>query len=506
MVALGIRYLMGWSMATHSADRESSEWPPHPDRVFMALAAAHYETDGGDNERQALLWLEQRGTPSMWASDARERSTMTAYVPVNDESSWHDPERRPRPKRVPSISDLSRLDNFTDRIKKLRESGLGVLPENRSPQPRQFPVVIPHDPTVYLVWSDTPSPEVRDGLESLCGKVIRVGHSASLVQAWVEDSPPEPNLVPTDAVAQRSMRVSGPGRLEHLTAQYRNGRRPDRSRWAGYARAQPEAQQGMSTGVFQDRLLVLRRVEGRRMGLESTFQLTGKLRNAVVKRCPEPVPEWVSGHTRDGRPSQEPHLAFLPMPFAGSEHADGHLLGLALTIPNSIGPAEVGRCLNPLLGANEDGSMRRVRLYDGANFEWMLEVEDRDSPPLALRSETWTQPARRWATVTPIVFDRHPKGQDREIQAEQMVAEACQRIGLPRPVDVVLSQVSLHLGVPHSREFPAMQRKSGKGRRQHSHAVLTFTEPVGGPVILGAGRYRGYGMCRQVRWEGGDVE
>ena len=159
-----------------------------------------------------------------------------------------------------------------------------------------------------------------------------------------------------------------------------------------------------------------------------------------------------------------------------------------------------------MLSANEDGSLRRVRLYDGASFEWLLEMEDRASPPVALRSETWTQPARRWATVTPIVFDRHPKGRNKETQAERTVAEACERIGLPRPVNVVLSQVSLHISVPHSRAFPAMRRKSGDGRLQHSHAVLAFAEPVGGPVILGAGRYRGYGMCRPVRWEGDDEE
>ena len=87
-----------------------------------------------------------------------------------------------------------------------------------------------------------------------------------------------------------------------------------------------------------------------------------------------------------------------------------------------------------------------------------------------------------------------------------MVAEACQRIGLPRPVDVVLSQVSLHLGVPHSRQFPAMRRKSDNGRLQHTHALVTFATPVSGPIILGAGRYRGYGMCRPVQWEEEDEE
>ena len=43
MLCIGIRYLCGWAMATHPADRLRPEWPPHPDRVFMALTAAHFE-------------------------------------------------------------------------------------------------------------------------------------------------------------------------------------------------------------------------------------------------------------------------------------------------------------------------------------------------------------------------------------------------------------------------------------------------------------------------------
>ncbi len=486
MAAIAIRYLNGWAMATDSADRERAEWPPHPDRVFMALAAAHFETDGDDGEREALRWLEEQDAPGMWASEANDRTVVTTYVPVND-----TPSLNRRQRRAPSGQQM--------------RAGLQLLPETRSRQPRQFPVAIPLDPTVYLVWPEEPPPGVRAGLESLCGKMVRVGHSASLVQAWVEDAPPAPNLVRTDGVAHHYMRVPGPGRLEHLAYQHSLGRRPERSPWAGYARPQPEEPSPAPGSVFQSGLLVLRRVDGRLMGLESALLLTTALRNAVIRNCPQPVPEWVGGHDPQGRPSQSPHLAFLPLPFAGSEHADGHLLGLALAIPEHVEPAEAGRCLNPALGPGEDGVLRRVRLYGGNGFEWALELESRDSPPVSLRSDVWTGPARRWATVTPVVFDRHPKGQDREAQAERMVADACEHAGLPRPRDVVLSQVSLHLGVPHSRRFPPLARRSG-GRPQHLHAVVTFAEPVRGPVILGAGRYLGYGMCRPVRWEGNGGE
>ena len=487
MLAIGIRFLMDWYMATHSADRNRAEWPPHPDRVFMALASALYESNGNEREKEALLWLEGRGVPSMQASDAGYRQTVTTYVPVNDIAA-----PALRAGRQPSAQQVL--------------AGLQLLPDRRPRQPRQFPVAIPNDPRVYLIWEEEPDPVVRSGLESLCSKVIRLGHSASLVQMWVEENPPAPNLVPTSGIAEHQMRVTGPGRLGHLEVQYERGRRPDRSPWAGYTRENRDTSVVPGGSHFDDLLLVLRRTEGRRLGLESTLMLANRLRSAVVSHCPEPVPEWISGHNAAGRPSQRPHLAFLPLPFVGREHADGHLLGLALAVPKDVDRAEQRRCLSPVLGFDDQGSPRRVRLYDGANFEWGLQMEDRVSPPMALRSETWTRPARRWSTVTPIVFDRHAKGGNREGLAEGMVAEACQRIRLPRPQDVVLAQVSLHLGVPHSRQFPAMSRKSDHGRLQHLHAVVTFQEPVAGPVLLGAGRYRGYGLCRPVLWEGEDAE
>ena len=49
---LGIRYLTGYAVATDLAQRRA-EWPPHPARIFMAMAAAHFET--GADPRNAQL-------------------------------------------------------------------------------------------------------------------------------------------------------------------------------------------------------------------------------------------------------------------------------------------------------------------------------------------------------------------------------------------------------------------------------------------------------------------
>ena len=71
---------------------------------------------------------------------------------------------------------------------------------------------------------------------------------------------PVPNLVLTDGVAQHSMRVPGPGRLDHLAVQHSRGRWPERSAWAAYARPEPEEPAPAPGSVFRDSLLVLRRI------------------------------------------------------------------------------------------------------------------------------------------------------------------------------------------------------------------------------------------------------
>ena len=90
-------------------------------------------------------------------------------------------------------------------------------------------------------------------------------------------------------------------------------------------------------------------------------------------------------------------------------------------------------------------------------------------------------PAKRWATVTPIVLDRYPKA---EGDAEETIKVACERIGLPRPIDVMVSPVSLFEGVPPARQFPPLPAKFGKPRGFHAHAVITFQSEVRGPLLL----------------------
>ncbi|MDE2736193.1 MAG: type I-U CRISPR-associated protein Csb2 [Gemmatimonadota bacterium] len=783
MFALGLHYLNGWSMAAaDGARKEQAEWPPHPDRVFMALAAAWFETGEDPAEGEALRWFEALPPPAIAASDADSRTTVVSYVPVNDASLS---------RKVPNSGDLN----------KLKDAGLAQLPEHRSRQPRGFPVAIPHDPTVHLMWPEVELGAHRVALERLVAKVTHVGHSASFVQVWLESEPPPPVWIPATGVALQRLRVTSPGRLktletrmnraawiayhdlrgeiEQAEADLKEMKQPPRVPWKAFADAvlladesetkqHPEYPSAKTSGdaeaaanlvsglvdeagittvraliaevsesgepvlicanayeqgfnaipaslaellserlgvpfdttvaqanvvrhtgadgygrlarqaafegtvekereyvmvddfvgqggtlanlrgwiekqggkvvgaialtgkpysaklnpsqeqlhelrqkhgsdfekwwkahfghafdcltysearylarspdvdtirnrlaaamreggsrsharspreqrqyikemktrlgdrfpagqpvslhpvpgrwqgydrpretnftetprsVFDPQLIVIS-IKGKHVSLSATLKLTAALRGLLTKECPEqPPPEWFSGHRLDGTPTAAPHLALTPLPFVGSEHADGRIMGLALVLPTGLDQQEAGHCLEPFLRDPTTGLPREHPLFDDQWFECAIELETRERPPKNLDPDTWTRESRVWASVTPVVLNRHFDGKDKWERAAESVKDACLHIGLPRPREVLLHPVSLIEGVPHAREYPQLMRKNGGGRRSHNHGVIVFDEPVRGPVLVGAGRFRGYGLCRPMDEKGGD--
>lgn len=279
--------------------------------------------------------------------------------------------------------------------------------------------------------------------------------------------------------------------------------RPQISLYEGCARATRGDEEPEAAGsVFSPHLVVfgLQRRSGLAgaLGLRAAPMVVQRWREALLSQCndlPARVREIVSGHHAQGAPLQGPHLAFVPLAFVGHPHADGHLVGVAAALPAGLSAEERRHVLRVV------GRVDELKL--GELGAWALVRDVGDRSPSNLRAGAWTGPragATHWSTVTPIAFDRHPKAKDRaayQREVAEMVAEACIAIGLPRPREVVVTAVSAHVGVPPAHLFPRLQRKDGAERR-HAHAILVFDEPVRGPVLVGAGRYRGYGVCRPM--------
>ncbi len=517
MLALGIRYLNGFVAASEADSHDRPEWPPHPARIFMALASAHFETGGEPVEREALEWLESLDEPPhIRAGDASPRAVVTHYVPVNDRVG-------------PAKAILQSAQALT-----------------RDRQPRTFARAWLEDEVVHVYWTHAEPPaHLRTALEQLCRKVTRIGHSASLVQVWLA-SPTEvgePTWVVDRDRPEAHLRIAGPGTLEYLEDCY-NGeeverwgalllrtaegadatrqkpakgalpntrlpkatpvrRRPELRLCEGYARPRSNEKRAAAPGTVFSPQLVVRTLE-RESGPNSALdllcapQVAGRWRDAILAHLEgmsEMARQVISGHDRAGRALQEPHLAFAPLAFVGHPHADGHLVGMGIVMPEAI-EAEVRRDVLRALGRVE-------RLVLGHLGVWRVGGVGPADPRSSLRPPTWTahpHGATHWASITPVVFDRHSKesgASHYRQEVAEMIAQACVRVGLPPPRDVIVTAVSAHLGVPPAHAFPRLERKDGS-RRRHAHAILVFDKPVRGPLLLGAGRYRGYGVCRPL--------
>lgn len=474
MLAIAINYLNRQVRAfTYNSTSAEPEWPPHPDRVFMAMVAAWGQTGQSPDEEQALRWLERQEPPEIAAGPHRPRNPVTHYVPVND-----NPARR----------DLEKL-----------------LPQGQvRRQPRRFAAAALDHPVAHLIWRDADPEHHLLALRRLCANVTNVGHSSSLTQAYIDANPPAPNWRPATAQGNIQLRTPYHGRLDDLITAYANGQRPAARSWQGYTATGEETELELPHSVFNPELIVFE-AAGKGLDLHATGQLTAAFRNLIMAKCPDPPPEWISGHTPDGSPSRRPHIALMPLPFVARQHADGRVMGMAIAIPREVATAETGRCLHELLGYDENGEPRSHTILTGQWNEAALRRPDSGQTRHNLNPRTWTAPSTTWHTVTPVTIDRYYKGPEKARMERENVVEQCQRIGLPRPVAVALGQHSMLEGVPPAREFPKLPRRSdqgGNGEWQHIHATIIFAEKVRGPVIIGSGRYRGYGLCRPMLEQG----
>lgn len=581
---IGWEYLTGYAVATHPASRDRAEWPPHPGRVFLALAAAWFETEPPEDdstrpaweaEGQALRWLEQQEHPELILpprAETFERSNVEVYVPVNDRAG-------------PSLAVLQSAPSMT-----------------RSRQARTFPRTHVGCGICFLRWPQAEGSETYGtALDRLCRRVTRIGHSSSLVRMWLvedsgtgqEGSQQYEQLIPDELTGDVQLRTVTPGTLDALPGQTQIPRiekfaaswwrvadadsldkeakaggdaagkkaaakalreakagfeevtgekfrksvapparlRPRLGLWSVYRRQTSTGATGnIDHGMFSEEILILSHTGGPRLSLVSTLQVMKALR-CTIMRQPELSPETlelVSGHAVGSSAPlnrEDGHLACIPLPFLGHDHADGHLLGVGLVFPGSVDRRQRGEAVHRLL-VDENGEPQSITLLLGRLGEWTLRRRDWTERRRGLQPETWTANpagARTWASVTPVVLDRFPKADHRTERSawvrevSEIVIAGCVRNGLQEPELVDIDITGWHRGsppalgpvrplrgstgngirrtAPAGEGFPRYPAKGTRSPRPQVHVWLRFPRPVVGPVLLGAGRYRGYGLC-----------
>lgn len=492
-------YLTGYAVATDHADRERAEWPPHPARVFMALAAAWFETGEDPAEGAALRWLERLGDPELQTPTVdplAERTCVTCFVPVNDQLEASNAP-------LQSVPSLTRVR-----------------------QPRTFPRVWVGDEACRLRWTDVPGTEEhRAALDRLCRKVTRIGHSSSVVAMWIDTDPTDELPAGIDRWSADDtfegsgsgimLRSGGPGTLDRLAACVDTGsakraaeldellpqleaerkaikgsgakelraevdarlralrderalveprppQRPSTSRFTSYRRTHRSLHAPPSSSCFSDDLIVLTGSDEPQPSLVSTFAAARALRDMLMKLAPQPVPSWISGHAPDGEPNRSDdgcHLACLPLAHVGHRHADGGLLGMAIAIPASLDRKELATVLRSALVDPETRGPRALRLLMGRFGTWTIARREPTDSRLTVQSQRWTAApdgAVIWASVTPVVLDRYPKadrvrdGEGWRNEVATIVAAACTRIQLPEPDSIDIDTTSFVRGAPRA--------------------------------------------------------
>lgn len=524
---LRIELLTGRYVASEFANRNRAEWPPHPARVFSALVAAHFEGSASPEGELALRWLEAQPAPSMTFTESTQRDIKTHFVPVNDQAltdgasldkAWRafyeardTGNSKALAKAETKLSGLYQKSGARKATigKSDPAAGSHLLPTSRKRQARTFPSVTPDSPLIFYSWPESPDASVRRGLDHLTRTLARIGHSSSLVSArWEEGDPPLPSLVESEAGKTRLRWVSS-GQLDALVALHDKMPHAEQRllpyRLISYGKPpQTGAGEPLRT-CFSEQFVVLRRVDGPRLPSAATEVLAEAVRHALMSHADNPVPGLISGHQSNGAPLESDHLAVVPLPYVAGPYASGELLGVALVWPHQLDSEQFASFYRSVAsweaasGAGTD--QRQSVLTLGDLGTWTLQREIEESPLHNLREETWTRPSTLWRSVTPVVLDRHPgsfhKQRARaERRAREAMIGACERVGVPAPEEVEFSEAPLLNGAEHANRF--VRRPGSSDRRPLLHVSLRFAEPFLGPLLLGAGRYRGLGLFRPL--------
>ncbi len=323
------------------------------------------------------------------------------------------------------------------------------------------------DPLCY-VWPG--QAQLREPLTRLAAGLTYLGRAKSPVMARVVDAVPElPHHLVPDPLGRCLLRVPTAGRLDQLDRCFHSGLRAPPAESVPYA----DRADQIPAGPW-GRLVALRPREG--LGIEGAPQIAEALRAAVLHHAGDAASDLLHGHGR------REHVAWTVLPDVGHPHARGRVLGVGLWLPARITEHERADCLLPL--------MRTDHLMLAGRRVPLSPLAAHAPVPQGLRESVWADPSSVWATVTPLVPDRHPR---RGYRLEQAIADSVEAAGLPRPLEVSAHRISAIAGSPWSPAF--RPRRGGVW----THAILTFGQAVRGPVLIGRERHFGLGLCRPLR-------
>jgi CRISPR-associated protein Csb2 len=507
---LTVRFLQPYSHGR--SGNGDPEWPPSPLRVFQALVAA---AAAASNERMrlehaapALQWLERQKTPLIVAaSGVRSSVKYRLYVP----------------------------DNVADKVAKSWSGGReGSIADYRTEKDVR-PVRLMGEAVHYLFPLPNGCPHL-DILAAAARSITHLGWGVDMVAANAavlseEDTAklPGERWRPVDGPSADGLRVPVEGTLNDLANKHtaflnrlsNDGFKPvpplSAYRVVGYRRATDPASRPFAAFEIWKPLHEIAELPAGK----SSFRPFDAVRRfghvAGMVRCAtadaatqagwdkEYVKSFILGHGegKGGQAITDDRLMFVPLP--------------------SITPLKVESIRRVLVVGPPGTDLSRIRqLLSGREL-----IAEGQAEPVAMLSAIresdrnvahYTRSARAWSTVTPVVlpgFDdpdglrnklkRRQNGE--HLNAEQqknllerlnrraveLIEKAFQQAGLPKeliePGGLEYREVGFRAGVDLARRYDLPPLKYPR-----YHVRVRFRHPVAGPLVVGAGRYRGLGV------------
>lgn len=496
-IAISVRLHEGWYHGSGSI--------PSPARLFQALMAGRGVSGPlPDESILALRWLERQPPPIVAAPVTRGGQTVATYVPNNDLDAKGGDHRR-----------------------------MGEIRTKKSIRPLLFDAEVPF----LFCWSLTDEGEAESSAQQICelaDGLYQLGRTVDAAWACAE-------LVSTEELAEKLRSHRGPvfrpsagrgnvecptsGSVTSLMRRYtdmanRYDLTADRRGQTFRRRAKPKwrlvSYENSQTRVDFE---LSDRATSTLANWPTTevADLVTEVRDAAVERLVSAFPDCKSeiGQTLVGRkPDGEnagpisARVQIVPLPSIGHEHADQQIRRVVIEVP-----ANCPLRADDVIWAFSGLTLRR----HGRNIDLVRAQPHRQLEHYGVDST----PSCSWQTVTPIALthatrrriepnrskrtaDENKGAAERRLEQEQATSE--------------LRQALRHAGVSGQVIRVHVQREpfSGRGKRvedfasgdrfnKHSlwHATLAFDRPIGGPLLLGDGRFMGLGLLQPLQANAG---
>jgi CRISPR-associated protein Csb2 len=451
-----IRFLFNKYHGSRDGGRRS-DYPPSPHRMFQALtAAANNNDDMSDSAKEALQWLEKQSPPQIIVPESSLGSRVTTFVPNNDMNvvarAWakgRTPEKKPEELRTAKIL-----------------------------QPRH----LGGDATVRFVWSVKDASTPLDRICELARHVHHLGLGIDMVMGngRVIDDSQKNRLsgITYIPIAGKGWRVPVEGSLEELMDRYQqpmNAMRLNEYDEVTYVREAATRRPPMNAFALVNE-------DGGYCRFDSTdaMVVAAELRHAAHTRAKQLrfdaafTEGYVCGHANRSY-DKDNRFAYIPVPTLAPAGRDNDIRRVML--------------IQGQANSKADSLIRRL---GGVSLSGKARLRPIDNPDKDGVMKKYTEAAERWATVTPMVLPGHLNGRGLARRQTKLVLKSLAHAGIMTPVaEIHLQTDPIFPGAEWTGRYrvPEYLRQFTK-----THAIITFSEPVVGPVVIGAGRYVGLGL------------